>query len=227
MKTLIKNGLVIDPCNRVQARLNLLLEDGRVALVTRQEPPADQVVDAAGRVVTPGFIDIHMHEDPVAPDGRLVNTEETAIFNCMLRMGVTTAIGGQCGISQYDPVAYLDLVDRYGAAVNVGMLAGEAFFRERAGHDDKYTPVTEDELAAMERELAQALEGGCLGVSYGIRYSPGIDRRELERTAAVCRRQDKLIAAHLRSDAGEIMDAAREFLDVGRDLGLPVLLDRI
>ena len=227
MKTLIKNGLVIDPCNRVQARLNLLLEDGRVALVTRQEPPADQVVDAAGRVVTPGFIDIHMHEDPVAPDGRLVNTEETAIFNCMLRMGVTTAIGGQCGISQYDPVAYLDLVDRYGAAVNVGMLAGEAFFRERAGHDDKYTPVTEDELAAMERELAQALEGGCLGVSYGIRYSPGIDRRELERTAAVCRRQDKLIAAHLRSDAGEIMDAAREFLDVGRDLGLPVQVSHI
>ncbi len=71
----------------------------------------------------------------------------------------------------------------------------------------------------MERELAQALEGGCLGVSYGIRYFPGIDRRELERTAAVCRRQDKLIAAHLRSDAGEVMDAAREFLDVGAGFG--------
>ncbi len=79
----------------------------------------------------------------------------------------------------------------------------------------------------MERELAQALEGGCLGVSYGIRYFPGIDRRELERTAAVCRRQDKLIAAHLRSDAGEIMDAAREFLDVGEALGLSIQVSHI
>lgn len=227
MKTLIKNGLLVDPANRVQARLNLLLEDGRVAQVTRQEPAADLVVDAAGRVVAPGFIDIHMHEDPVGPDGRIENAEDTAIFNCMLRMGVTTAIGGQCGINQYDPADYLDLVDRFGAAVNVGMLAGEAFFRERCGHGDKYTPVTEPELEAMERELAQALERGCLGVSYGIRYSPGIDRRELERTAAVCRCADKLIAAHLRSDAGEIMDAAREFLDVGRDLGLPVQVSHI
>lgn len=227
MKTLIKNGLLVDPANRVQARLNLLLEDGRVAQVTRQEPAADQVVDAAGRVVAPGFIDIHMHEDPVGPDGRIENAEDTAIFNCMLRMGVTTAIGGQCGINQYDPADYLDLVDRFGAAVNVGMLAGEAFFRERCGHGDKYTPVTEPELAAMEQQLKEALERGCLGVSYGIRYSPGIDRRELERTAAVCRCADKLIAAHLRSDAGEIMDAAREFLDVGRDLGLPVQVSHI
>ena len=117
MKTLIKNGLLVDPANRVQARLNLLLEDGRVAQVTRQEPAADLVVDAAGRVVAPGFIDIHMHEDPVGPDGRIENAEDTAIFNCMLRMGVTTAIGGQCGINQYDPADYLDLVDRFGKRV--------------------------------------------------------------------------------------------------------------
>ena len=150
MKTLIKNGLVIDPMNRVQSRLNLLLADGKVAAVTAAEPEADQVVDAAGKVVAPGFIDIHMHEDPVGPDGRLVKTEDTAIFNCMLRMGVTTAIGGQCGLNQYDPGDYLDLIDRDGAAVNVGMLVGHAYFRERAGHADKYTPVTEAELSAME-----------------------------------------------------------------------------
>lgn len=67
MKTLIKNGLVIDPMNHVQSRLNLLLADGKVAAVTSGEPEADQVVDATGKIVTPGFIDIHMHEDPVGP----------------------------------------------------------------------------------------------------------------------------------------------------------------
>ena len=67
MKTLIKNGLVIDPFNHVQSRLNVLLEGGKVAAVTSETPAADQVVDAAGKIVTPGFIDIHMHEDPVGP----------------------------------------------------------------------------------------------------------------------------------------------------------------
>ena len=227
MKTLIENGLVIDPANQVEARLNLVLENGKVAAVTTTRPQADQVVDASGRVVTPGFIDIHMHEDPVGPDGRIVSSEDTAIFNCMLRMGVTTVLAGQCGLNQYDPGDYLDIVDRDGAAVNVAMLAGHAFFREQAGHMDKYTAVTEEELSRMEREMARALDRGCFGISYGIRYVPGIDRRELERTAALCRNGKGMIAAHIRSDAGEVLDAAREFLDVGADLGVSTQVSHI
>lgn len=104
MKTLIKNGLLIDPANQIQAYLNLVLEDGRVAAVTEECPEADSVIDAAGRVVAPGFIDIHMHEDPVK-DGHI----EYCIFNAMLRMGVTTAVGRNCGINVYDPCKYLEL----------------------------------------------------------------------------------------------------------------------
>ena len=63
MKTLIKNGLLIDSANQVQAYLNLILEDGKVVAVTEEEPE-DRLVDATGKVVAPGFIDIHMHEDP-------------------------------------------------------------------------------------------------------------------------------------------------------------------
>ena len=96
MKTLIKNGLLIDPANQVQAYLNLILEDGKVVAVTEEEPEADRVIDATGKVVAPGFIDIHMHEDPVK-DGKI----EFCIFDAMLRMGVTTAVGGNCGISGY------------------------------------------------------------------------------------------------------------------------------
>ena len=102
MKTLIKNGLLIDPANQVQAYLNLILEDGKVVAVTEEEPEADRVIDATGKVVAPGFIDIHMHEDPVK-DGKI----EFCIFDAMLRMGVTTAVGGNCGINVYDPVKYL------------------------------------------------------------------------------------------------------------------------
>lgn len=112
MSTLIKGGLVIDPRNQICSQLNLLLQDGRVAAITESQPEADQVIDAAGRVVTPGFVDIHMHEDPVGPDGHLVRDDATAIFPCMLRMGVTTVLAGQCGINRADPGDYLDLIDR-------------------------------------------------------------------------------------------------------------------
>ena len=76
MKTLLKNGLLVDPRNRVQARLNLLLEGGRVAAVTKAEPAADRVIDAAGMVVVPGFLDIHMHEDFIGADGRLEDDDK-------------------------------------------------------------------------------------------------------------------------------------------------------
>ena len=169
MSTLIKGGLVIDPRNQICSQLNLLLQDGRVAAITESQPEADQVIDAAGRVVTPGFVDIHMHEDPVGPDGHLVRDDATAIFPCMLRMGVTTVLAGQCGINRADPGDYLDLIDRDGAAVNVAMLAGHAYMREACGHMDKYTPVSEAELTTMEAAFIRALDQGCFGISYGIR----------------------------------------------------------
>ncbi len=226
MKTLIHGGLLIDPANKVKAKLNVLLEDGKVAAVTSGMPEADQYIDATGKIVTPGFIDIHMHEDPVGEDGKIVN-DEKAIFQCMLRMGVTTALGGQCGDNVYDPGDYLDLVERDGAPVNVGMLAGHGYYRHVCGVTNKYGPASEEQMAAMAAGIEKALDRGCFGVSYGIRYVPGIDMNELTRTAEPCRKAGKMIAAHIRSDAEEVYDAAREFMDTGVEIGIPVQLSHI
>lgn len=65
MRTLIYGGHLIDPANRVDAHLNILIKNGRVAFVTEDMPNADERIDATGKVVCPGFIDIHMHEDPL------------------------------------------------------------------------------------------------------------------------------------------------------------------
>ena len=62
---MIYGGRLIDPANNVDGELNLLLEGGKVALVTRERPNADKVIDAGGKIVCPGFVDMHMHEDPV------------------------------------------------------------------------------------------------------------------------------------------------------------------
>ena len=110
MKTLIYGGRVIDPANRVDGLLNLLVEDGRIAWAGTDKPQADEYIDATGRIVTPGFIDMHLHEDPVGEDGKI----QPCIFETMLRMGVTTVLGGNCGINYHDPVDFLNIVDRDG-----------------------------------------------------------------------------------------------------------------
>ena len=166
-----------------------------------------------------GFIDIHMHEDPYDPvRDRLI----PSIMTSMLRMGVTTAIGGNCGINTVSPIRYLELMDRDGGPVNMGLLAGHTFLREQAGHLDKYAPITPDALRRLSGLAQEALEAGCFGISFGIRYVPGISMDEMVETARGCRKSGKFIAAHVRDDAAYIFRAVQELIDVGRALDLPV-----
>lgn len=223
MKTLIQGGRVIDPANRVDAALNVLIEDGKIAWIGPETPEADRVLDASGRVVAPGFIDMHMHEDPVGKDGHI----QYCIFENMLRMGVTTVLGGNCGMNEYDPLEYLNIVDRDGAPVNVALLAGHSFFRRKAGARDKYAHATEAQKQAMAEGVRDALTGGCLGLSFGVRYVPGTDEDELNRAAAVCSGTGKMIAAHVRDDADYIFDAIDEVAQLGSRHGLPVQISHI
>ena len=221
MKTLIYGGRLIDPANRVDARLNLLIENGKIAWVGTGMPAADKVIDATGKIVSPGFIDIHLHEDPVV-DGRIAPD----IFNSMLRMGVTTAAGGNCGINVCDPVEYLKLADE-GVPVNVAMLAGHEYFRKAAGAEDIYDHATEEQKQAMEKAIAKALDAGCAGVSFGLRYVPGADKDEFFRAAKCCAGSNKLITSHVRDDADGIFDAIDEFCAAGVEYGIPVQISHI
>lgn len=222
MTTLIQNGYLIDPAQKLQGRFQILLKNGRVTAVTKDTPPADRVIDAGGMVVCPGFLDIHMHEDPVE-NGEI----QVDIMTRMLSMGVTTAVGGNCGDNACDPGDYLDLADRQGLPCNIAMLAGHTYFRQLAGAKDKYGPVTPDQLAAMVRGIEKALERGCLGLSYGVRYVPGTTTEELLATAAACKKTDKLIAAHIRDDAGAVFSAAEEMAAAAEAHGLSLELSHI
>lgn len=222
MTILICGGHVIDPANGVNGQLNLLIRDGKIAWAGRDLPEADRVINAAGKTVTPGFIDIHMHEDPVE-DGKI----QPCIFPMMLKMGVTTAVGGNCGINVLDPVRYLDLVDRDGAAVNVALYAGHEYFRKAAGALDIYAGSTQDQQTEMANQLTAALEAGCVGVSFGLRYVPGADQEEFFRAAACCGPSGKLIASHVRDDADGVFDAIDEFCAAGVKYRVPVQISHI
>ena len=223
MQTLIRNGLLADPeAGKIQKR-NLLIQNGKIAAVTADFPEADRVIDAEGCIVSPGFIDIHMHEDPVGPEGKI----QPCIFESMLRMGVTTAVGGNCGLNVHDPAQYLDILDRDGAAVNVALFAGHGYFRERAGAADKYAPATDEQLQRMCAEIKGALQAGCVGVSFGLRYYPGMDERELLAAAALCTPGRRLISAHVRDDAQQIFAAVDEIIRAGESCRVPVQVSHI
>lgn len=222
MKTLIYGGHVIDPANRVNSKLNLLVEDSRIVWIGTEMPDSDRRIDATGKLVTPGFIDIHMHEDPVK-DGKI----QQDIFLMMLRMGVTTAVGGNCGINVYDPGAYLNIVDKDGAAVNVALFAGHEYFRKAAGAEDIYAGSTEEQKVRMAENIRTALDQGCVGVSFGLRYVPGADKDEFFRAAQCCEASKKLIASHVRDDADGIFDAIDEFCAAGVEFNVPVQISHI
>ncbi len=224
MITQIKNGTVIDPAEGVHEIRDVWLRDGRIAA---GGGVPDRIVDASGLTVCPGLIDIHMHEDPVGPDGHIEAYGEDSVFACMLHMGVTTAVAGNCGENKFHPADYLDLADADGLPVNVAMLAGHGYFRCAAGCGDPYGPASPAQQAVMAAEIEQALERGCAGVSFGIRYVPGMDADELVTAAGACRRTGKPVAAHIRDDAAAVFGAAREFLDAGARLGVPLQISHI
>ena len=226
MKHLIRNGRVIDPSQRIDARLNVLLEDGKVLCLTAETPPADLTTDAGGLVVCPGFIDLHAHEDPLV-NGKRYKDPDRANLACLLRMGVTTCLAGNCGDNFGDPTAFLDEIERDGCFVNVAMLAGYTWFRERFSKADRYGAASADEIEAISKALTAALDAGCAGVSFGLEYIPGMSREELSAAARCCSAGGKLIAAHIRACAEGAPAAAAEVLEAGKEAGVPVQLSHI
>ena len=226
MRHLIRNGRILDPGRRIDAALNLLIEDGRILRLTRDEPEADEVTDALGLVVCPGFIDLHAHEDPVT-DGVRYDEEDKANLTCLLRMGVTSCLAGNCGDNFCEPAEFLDLIDREGCFVNVAMLAGYTYFRERYSKADRYTAASAGEREAIGAAIRRALDAGCAGLSFGLEYVPGINDRELRDATALCAASGKLISAHIRASAEGALAAAAEVLEAAKAAGVPVQLSHI
>lgn len=225
MKTLlIEKGHIIDPQNKLDCIANIFVKDGKIACVSDKFIEADEVIDADGKIVCPGFIDIHMHEDPYDP---IEDKLDKSIALSMIKMGVTTALGGNCGDNVYDPQFYLDMIDRKGTAMNLGLFAGHTFIRNKCGGYNKYASVDNDVLNKMLVLGKKYLDNGCFGISYGLKYIPGTAETELIEMSKLCKTNDKLITAHVRYDAARVIEAVKEVADLGEKLGLRVQISHI
>lgn len=214
MSLAINHGRLIDPANRIDSKLNVLIENGKIKSIATKPYKADTIIDATNKVITPGFIDIHMHEPSINTDNQRF---DLSTFESMLKMGVTTAIGGNCGFGAADPIAYLRKVDNEGIPTNLGMLLPHNSLRLAINFTDKYKSASKIQITEMANQAYQWLTKGLAGVSFGLRYVPGATTEEYFAVAQMAKEQNKLVAAHIRDDAAGVFDALDEFISFGLD----------
>lgn len=221
----ILNGMVVDPSSQICTKLNVGVKNGRIASVTKDKISGDVEINGEGLIVSPGFIDMHIHEDPYCEEK---GDFEFTISDSMLRMGVTTVIGGNCGIGvTANPVEYLDAVDRLGYPVNIGMLSPHERLRSAFGNFNKYEPVSRSIIDKMEELLQNHLYGGCLGLSLGIEYDPGINEEEAVTLMNVAAKNHKIVTVHQRSDGDQAVSSVEELLSYAAVTGAKLQISHL
>lgn len=203
----ISGGRVVDGTGSKAFEADILIKGdsiGFVGEVNTDTIRAENTVDASGKVVSPGFIDVHAHGDPL----------ETPGFRNFLGMGVTSIVLGQDGSSP--SVGSLDdwfsKVEKANPAVNIATLSGHGSIRRKVDVG-KQNP-TQQELQRMEHLLQSDLETGAFGMSTGLEYVPGMyaQKDELQQLAKVVGQYDGMIMSHMRSEDNSEIEASLDEL---------------
>jgi N-acyl-D-aspartate/D-glutamate deacylase len=255
--TLIRNANVIDGSGAAPELLpgllpkllpalqDVALRDGRIcAIGPALECRATTTVDAEGLALTPGFIDVHTHDD--------TSVIRAPAMLPKLSQGVTTVIVGNCGISAApvqlrgeppDPMnllgdasvfrypafaAYVAAIAEARPAVNVAALVGHTALRNN--HMDRLDrPATAVEIEAMRAQLCEALNGGALGLSSGLAYlsANAATREEVLALAQPLAEAGAVYTTHMRTETDAILDAMSEAFEVGRLSHVPVIISHL
>ena len=146
----IHNGTVIDTEKRRRLSLNVGIRGDKIVAVTAQTLKAKRVIDAGGLVVSPGFIDVHAHLDGYAYGGELAACQ-----------GITTSIGGNCGLSPIGMEDFFQAQERDGYPIHQAEYVGHSFsLRREVGLLNPYVPASPEQIARMEYLAQKALEEG-------------------------------------------------------------------
>lgn len=210
---LLINGQYPDFDSGEMKSANIGVADGKIAYIGGETPEAAKTIDVSGCVVSPGFIDIHMHEENFKDEG-----ESYVIAQMMLEMGVTTAVGGNCGIQKQDLSYFKEVLERLGGSpVNYIMLAGYNQMRYKLGIP-RYETATKEQREEIRALLRRELDEGAYGVSFGIEYDPGITTEEVLDALSVSDDPHLLAAAHYREDCLTSIDSVTEMIEIAEKI---------
>lgn len=221
---IIKNGLIVDFDVDKLLNLDIGIRDGKIVKIDKNLENATKIINVEGKIVSPGFIDIHMHEEQI---GNTNDGDDYDIANNMLAMGVTTAVGGNCGINKMNIVDFFKFIDENGAPINYLLYIGHNYYRNLLGID-RYSAPTEEQLEEMKSLIKNDIkENGAIGLSLGIEYSPGITFEEIISICDAISEYDVLLAAHYRADANKGVESIKELIKISEKTGLPMQISHI
>lgn len=236
---LIRNGHIIDGAGNPWFAGDVAVSGDRIAAVGNlREAHAKREIDAQGRIVAPGFIDmLGQSEVSLLLDNRSLSK---------LSQGITTEITGEGGsiapqdektIAPMKPFlehyklsidwttldGYFKRLEKQGTPLNIGTYVGSAQIREAVIGDDDRAP-TPAELEQMKTLVEQAMKDGALGVSSALIYPPNIYAKtdELIALAQVASKYGGMYATHMRSEGASEMQALAEAIRIGQEANLPV-----
>jgi N-acyl-D-amino-acid deacylase len=213
---LIRNGRVIDGAGNPWYRADVAIKDGRIAAIGNLAgKTADKTIDAANRVVTPGFIDVHTHVEGAV--------ELNPMGANYLLDGVTTIVTGNCGGSRVDLKDWFAKLETIKLGLNMATLIGHnSVRREVMGTANRL--ATDEEIVKMQAIVDTAMQAGAVGFSTGLIYIPGTfsDTREVVALAKAASKYNAVYASHMRDEGHKVKEAITEAVTVGRESGLRV-----
>ncbi|UVT04914.1 N-acyl-D-amino-acid deacylase family protein [Burkholderia glumae] len=243
--TLIVDAQLYDGTGAPPVPRDVAIRDGRVAAVGNLSNwLAEDVIEANGRALAPGFIDVHTHDD--------THVIRAPQMLPKISQGVTTVVVGNCGISAApvalrgdppDPMnllgerdafrypsfaSYVAAVDAARPAVNVAALVGHTALRNNQ-MDRLERAASADEIAAIRAQLEEALAHGALGLSSGLAYGSAFAApvEEVMALAEPLARAGALYTTHMRTEFDAILDAMEEACRVGRHARVPVVISHL
>ena len=238
---IIRNGTLIDGVRTPRYNGDLAVKDGRIAKLGKLDGArADREIDATDRIVAPGFIDSHTHDDRMLSSGPAMTPK--------VSQGVTTVIAGNCGISlaplvNGSPPSPLDLIDDGNAyrfrsfaefiealeaapaATNAAFLVGHTTLRV-ATMNNLERAATEKEAARMAEMSEEAMAAGAIGLSTGTYYPPAAasSTEEIITAAKPLARYGGRYVTHMRHEDAAIIPAMEESFRIGREAGVAVII---
>lgn len=219
MDVVIRGGRVIDPSSNLDEILNVGIFGDKIALLTENDLKGDLILEAKGLVVSPGFIDIHTHDEEVG---------DTSTQECLLRQGVTTILSGNCGLGKTNFSFEKRYRTEFGSYVNFMGLIGHSILREEVGISNVYLPAKEEEILKMVDILRAELQGGAKGISFGLEYCPGTSTEEIVSLLKVLGEfKDKLATVHLRYDGARVLQALEEMIEAARITGVRLQISHL
>jgi N-acyl-D-amino-acid deacylase len=240
----IKGARVIDGTGNPWFKRDIGISQGRIKTLGQISTEAKEIINAEGLTVSPGFIDLHNHND--------LSVLAYPNLESHLMQGITTSVIGNCGLSMA-PIAPCNLallrtylspflkpsfdygwdwqstndfyqkVEKQGITMNLAPLVGQGTIRLAVKGFDSSKPSTE-EMLQMKKLLIQSLEEGVFGMSSGLFYPPGsyCSTEELIELASVLKNYGAIFTIHLRNESNKLIESLEEALKIAEENSIPL-----